>query len=597
MEKDKKHLNNIRNFCIISHIDAGKSTLADRFLETTKTIPREEMRAQYLDDMSLERERGITIKLQPVRMKYQLAGEEYILNLIDTPGHVDFSYEVSRALAAVEGAVLLVDARQGIQAQTLANFYLARKQKLTLIPVINKIDLEGVDLDARREELSELLGIDPGKIICASAKDGRGVEDILQEVIRTIPSPQGKKEAPLRALIFDSFFDEYRGAVVYVRVMDGEVLPEEQLKFLGSQAKATAKEIGYFLPHLHQEQQLACGEIGYIVTGLKDIEKCRVGDTVAKKKETPRPLPGYQEPQVMVFADFYSAGDRFDAFSQALKELKLNDASLDFSFVKHPTLGPGARVGFLGPLHLEIIKERLKREYDIDLMITPSLVVYQVTTTDGQSRKIYSPQEYPPEETVDRVKEPWIAIEIIAPLSCMGQVMDLLPQYRAQYKAADYFPQKVVLHYEMPFALLLSDFYDKLKSVSKGYASYGYRFIGYRPAELVKLDILVAERMAPQLTTLVYQDKVNQSARRIVEQLKEIIPPQMFRVKIQAARGGKIIARSTVSARRKDVTAPLYGGDVSRKKKLLKKQKEGKKRLAKQGRVEIPSEAYKVLYP
>ncbi len=594
-------LTNIRNFCIISHIDAGKSTLADRFLEVTKTIAPEKMRPQYLDGMPLERERGITIKLQPVRMEYNLNLKPYVLNLIDTPGHVDFSYEVSRSLAAIEGVILLVDASRGVQAQTLANLHLARQQNLVIIPVINKIDLGGIDLEARRDELAELLKIPSQEIICASAKKGIGIEAILKRVVEKVPPPKGSEDSPLRALIFDSFFDEYRGVVCYVRVRDGSLIQGERLKFLASQVSSEAKEIGIFIPQLKKREKLSSGEIGYIVTGLKDIKKCRVGDTITKlkiknQKLKIEALPGYREPQLMVFAGFYlKDASRISQLQVSLEKLKLNDASLNFKPETQAWLGPGYRMGFLGPLHMDITKDRLKREYGLDLIVTPPSVAYRVRLKGGEAKMVHSPLSWPEESQMSQVEEPWLKVNIITPSSYIGPIMNLAKNYKGVYIEARYVSHKTILHYQMPLALLLTDFYDKLKSVSSGYASYNYQFLDWRKGELVRLNILVAGEVIEHLASIVYKERAQSLGRRIVEALKEILPRQLFEVKIQAALGARILASAKIPSLRKDVTAKLYGGDVTRKKKLLAKQKKGKKKLARLSKVDIPPEAYRAL--
>ncbi len=619
---------NIRNFCIISHVDHGKSTLADRFLELTGTVSQDKMRPQYLDQMPLERERGITIKLQPVTMQYNLNLKSYTLNLIDTPGHVDFSYEVSRSLVAVEGAILLVDAGQGIQAQTLANLYLAQKQKLSIIPVINKIDLKDIDLDSVKKELADLTNVDLKEIICVSAKKGINIEKVLQAVIEKIPAPQRKVKQSLKALIFDSYFDDYKGVVAYVRIFDGVVQPEDKIRFLSTGAESRVLEIGVFLPRLTRRETLLAGQIGYIVTGFKDIEKCRVGDTIAivdEQLSVGEPLPGYQEPQSMVFAGIYSKeGADQEKLRRALMKLKLNDASLVFEPERSPALGFGFRAGFLGLLHLDIVQERLKREYGLDLIITSPSVAYRVFFSRGEPvlggekslqgnnfKIIHSPGDLPDPSRIAEIQEPWMKVDIITPHSYLGSIMNLLSnmvkgvESKIKFISLEYIgqtpnysysknrgEQRVILHYQIPLSLLLIDFYDKLKSISQGFASYSYQFLDYQKAEVVKLDILVAGELVDQLSTIVYRDWAYSAGRQITKQLKEILPRQLFEVKIQAAVGGKILASEKIPAMRKDVTAKLYGGDVTRKMKLLKKQKKGKKRLMKMGKVDIPAEAY-----
>jgi len=606
---------NIRNFCIIAHVDHGKSTLADRFLELTKTVPLNKMQPQYLDRMPLERERGITIKLQPVTMIYNLNLKSYILNLIDTPGHVDFFYEVSRSLAAVEGAILLVDASQGIQAQTLANLYLAQKQNLTIIPVINKIDLPNLDLETVKNEVSTLLKVNPKEIILASAKNGTNIEKILEKVIEKIPAPRGEINKPLRALIFDSVYDEYRGVIVFVRIFDGQIRAGEKIKMLGSGAETEVLEVGIFKPDLIAKENLLAGEIGYIVTGLKEIEKCRVGDTITQTRTdaekflrksalSPRksafvePLPGYQEPKPMVFAGLYpEKGSEISKLRQALQKLKLNDASLFFEPERSAALGFGFRAGFLGLLHLDIVKERIKREFGLDLIITTPSVAYKIIFKNRKEEIIHRAQELPDPSVIDKILEPWAKVEIVTPTKYLGSIMELCQKYYGKFLSTEYLiqgatDQRTILHYEMPMSMLIVDFYDKLKSVSSGYASMAYEFLEYRPADLVKLEILVAGEKVEPLSTIVYRETAYQNGRKVVEILKKVLPRQLFEVKIQAALGGKIIASEHLPPLRKDVTAKLYGGDVSRKMKLLAKQKKGKKKLLKLGKVDIPSEAY-----
>ncbi|MFA5050653.1 MAG: translation elongation factor 4 [Patescibacteria group bacterium] len=594
----------VRNFCIISHVDHGKSTLADRFLEFTNTITKDKMKPQYLDLMPLERERGITIKLQPVTMKYSYQGEIYTFNLIDTPGHVDFSYEVSRSLAAVEGAILLVDISQGIQAQTLANLHLAKKQGLTIIPVVNKIDLPNFDLEAVKEELANLLNIDKSEIICISAKKGIGIEKVLEAVIENVPEPKDESKQSFQALIFDSHFDEYKGVLLHVRVFKGVIKIDNRIKLLGSGVIFPTLEVGVFSPSLKKQDKLEAGDIGYIVTGLKEIEKCRVGDTAACFPSQITALEGYKEPQPMVFASIYpKEGTKKELLRQALSKLKLNDASLTFepigSVADQSVFGMGFRVGFLGLLHLDIVKERLKREYGLDLVITSPSVSYNIKFKTGKSKLIYSPTEFPDPSQVDKIEEPWVKIDIVTPITYIGSIMELLRGYLGIFLSLEYISgekygkfQRAVLHYEMPLALLLVDFYDKLKSITSGYTSYSYDFMGYRPTTVVKLDILVAGDVIEQLSSIVYRDWALRSGRRIVGSLKEILPRQLFEVKLQAAVGGKILASEKISPLRKDVTAKLYGGDVTRKNKLLDKQKKGKQKMARLGKVDIPPEAY-----
>ena len=589
---------NIRNFCIISHIDHGKSTLADRFLEITGTISKDKIEPQYLDRLPLEKERGITIKLQPVTMNYKLEGNDYILNLIDTPGHVDFSYEVSRSLVAVEGAILLVDASQGIQAQTLANFHLAQQQGLKVIPAINKVDLPHLDLDSVKKELSELTGVSSEDIIGISAKTGHGVQELLDKVIKKVPAPEIIVDQPLSALIFDSYFDEFRGVVAFVRIFGGSVRTNQKIKLIKTDTESIALNVGIFRPDLVDKESLSAGEIGYIVTGLKDIDKCRVGDTVSINGQEDKALSGYKEPQPMVFAGIYPKdGSRQEKLRKALDKLKLNDASLIFEPEDSSALGFGFRVGFLGLLHLDITMERLKREYSLDLVITAPSVSYKIFQKNS-FKIIKSPSSFPDPSYIEKIEEPWVRIDIVSPQECFGLLMEFLDSLgrvkfvSLKYIGASQKSKRALIHYEAPLSLLLVDFYDKIKGLSKGYASYSYEFLDYRLADVVRLDILVAGDIVDQLATIAYRDRAYISGRRIVKKLKEVLPRQMFEIKVQAAIGGKILASERISALRKDVTAKLYGGDVSRKNKLLKKQKKGKKKLMQFGKINIPPEAY-----
>ncbi len=586
-------MDNIRNFCIIAHIDHGKSTLADRMLEITKTVEERKMKNQILDRMDLERERGITIKLQPVTMYYN----GYTLNLIDTPGHVDFSYEVSRSLAAVEGAILLVDATQGIQAQTLANLYLAMEQNLEIIPVVNKIDLPAAQPEKTKNEIIQLLGCSEKEIIYASGKTGEGVERILDNIIKKIPAPQGDPKAPLRALIFDSNYDEYRGVVAYVRIVDGCIHKHNQIKLMATNIESEAIDIGIFKPDYFSCKELEVGQIGYIVTGLKNVGECRVGDTItlAKVKEV-CPLQGYHEVKPMVFAGIFPReGDDFNELRDAIEKLKLNDAALVYEPEHSHALGFGFRCGFLGILHLEIFQERLKREYGLDLIVTIPSVAYKIYKKNSEIEIIRTPQQFPSREIIEKVEEPWVNLDIITPKEYVGAVMSLAQDKRGVYKNTEYIDQtRAILHYEIPMSSILTDFYDKIKSVSSGYASLNYEFLGYREVKVVKMDILVAEEPVEALATIVYEDEAYRRGREIVKILKESLPRQMFMIKIQAAIGGKIIASERLSALRKDVTAKLYGGDVSRKRKLLEKQKKGKKKMMAigRGKVDIPSNIF-----
>lgn len=584
-------LEKIRNFCIIAHIDHGKSTLADRLLELTGTIAKREMHEQLLDQMDIERERGITVKLAPVRMQWK----DHELNLIDTPGHVDFSYEVSRSLAAVEGAVLVVDATQGVQAQTIANLDMARQQGLTIIPVINKIDLPNADVEKAKTEIVHLLSVDPAHILCVSAKTGKNVETILDQIIAQVPPPEGDPAKPLRALIFDSVFDSYQGVIAYVRVVDGEAKPETKIHFLGTDARSIGLGVGRFTPKLLAMPNLHAGQIGYIVTGLKSVRQARVGDTIALQGAEVAALPGYRQVQPMVYTGiFTTSGDDFNHLREALEKLQLNDASLVYEPEHSPALGFGFRCGFLGLLHLDIVQERLRREYNIDVLVTVPSVAYHVFI-DGKTEPIVvrSPLELPDPSTIQHVEEPMMLVSIVAPTDVIGNVMEMLVRYRGEFDTMEYLdPTRAVIHGHIPLASILVDFYDTLKSVTAGYASVNYAFQGYRMADVIRLDILVAGELVEALASMVYRDDAYRAGRAITVKLKDILPRQMFEVKIQAAIGGKIVASESVSAMRKDVTAKLYGGDVTRKRKLLEKQKKGKARMRQSGKVEIPQSAY-----
>ena len=581
----------IRNFCIIAHIDHGKSTLADRFLEITKTVEQRKMKEQLLDQMDLERERGITIKLQPVRMLYK----DHELNLIDTPGHVDFSYEVSRSLAACEGAILVVDATQGIQAQTLANVNMAIASKLKLIPVVNKIDLPNADPEGVAQELVEALGFTADEIIFASAKTGENVEAILDAVIKLVPAPDGKDAEPLQALIFDSKYDKHRGVVVFLRIMNGNVRANEMLRIMGSNVQTLALEVGYFRPEMQKTETLTSGEIGYIVTNLREVRAARVGDTVTmEKNQAQTALPGYREIKPMVFASIFpTSGDEYPVLRDAMDKLKLSDASLSFEPEHVPALGFGFRTGFLGLLHMDIVRERLTREFDLELVLTAPSVAYVVEKTNGEKVTIYNPVNLPDPAETRVIAEPWVDLEIVSPEKYLGGIMTLITTRRGAHKETSYLgPGRLKLLFEVPLANIISDFYDKLKSISSGYASMNYTLLDYRQGDLVKVDILVAGERVDSLSFIIHQSVAVTDGRRIVEKLKELLPKQQFPVAVQAAIGGKIIARETIPALRKDVTAKLYGGDVTRKMKLLKKQKKGKKRLTQHGRVQIPQEAF-----
>jgi GTP-binding protein LepA len=588
--------NQIRNFCIIAHIDHGKSTLSDRLLQITGTVEARKMKEQILDSMDLEREKGITIKLAPARMGYK----GYTLNLIDTPGHVDFTYEVSRSLAAVEGAILLVDASQGVQAQTIGNLYLALEEDLEIIPVLNKIDLPAADVQARTEELVQLIGCKPEEILAVSGKTGEGVAELLDAIIERIPAPNGKENVPPRALIFDSFYDDYRGVMAYVRVTDGKLQKGKKMKMLATHADAQALEIGAVTPNgFIATDTLDTGQIGYIVTGLKEIDGCRVGDTISTypiDEAMTKPLPGYTEVKPMVFAGvFPEEGDDFHRLREAIERLKLNDASLIYESEHSPALGYGFRCGLLGMLHLEILKERLEREFHIDLVVTVPSVAYEIYLRQGESYRIKSPLELPDPSHVNYIKEPWVKIDIVAPSEYIGAIMQLVQERRGLYQNTEYLSgDRAILHYEIPLAMIIVDFYDKLKSITAGYGSLNYELIDYREADVVRMDILVAEDPVDAFSTLVYRDEAEKAGRRVIKTLKESIPRQNFVIKLQAAIGGKIVAGDRISALRKDVTANLYGGDVTRKRKLLEKQKKGKAKMAAlgKGRVSIPTDAY-----
>jgi GTP-binding protein LepA len=585
----------IRNFCIIAHIDHGKSTLADRLLEMTGTLTQRQMAEQVLDQMDLEREKGITIKAKAVRMRYARNGDEYQLNLIDTPGHVDFAYEVSRSLAACEGAILVVDAAQGVEAQTLANVYLAIEHDLAIIPVINKIDLPSADPPRVTEEIERVVGLPAEDILLASAKDGTGVDAILDAIVARVPPPGGDRHAPLRALVFDSHYDSYKGVIAYVRVVDGAVGPAQRIRLMATDTAADVLEVGVFRPTMGPVEGLAAGEVGYVATGLKDVRDVRVGDTITLAA-TPatEPLAGYRPAKPMVFAGLYpTASDDYHLLRDALEKLRLNDASLVYEPESSVALGFGFRCGFLGMLHMEIIRERLEREYDLELLITAPSVEYHVYTTDGRELLVDNPAALPPPNHVDRIEEPWVSLDIIVPTRYIGAVMELVQDRRGVFKKMDYIDeQRVLIVDEMPLAELIVDFYDQLKSRTQGYASLDYSFADYRPAKLVKLDILVNAQPVDALSAIVHADKAQTQGRQLVERLRELIPRQLFDVPLQAAVGQKIIARETIRAMRKNVLAKCYGGDVTRKRKLLEKQAEGKKRMKRLGSVEIPQEAF-----
>ncbi|MBI5222690.1 MAG: elongation factor 4 [Candidatus Magasanikbacteria bacterium] len=639
---------NIRNFCIIAHIDHGKSTLADRFLELTGTVSKRDMKEQVLDSMDLERERGITIKLTPVRMNYTyhitrnmeqsdtghvVRDTCYVLNLIDTPGHVDFNYEVSRSLAAVEGAILLVDATQGVQAQTIGNLYLALEQNLTIIPVLNKIDMPIAEIEKTKTEIIHLLGCKEEEILMCSAKTGQGVEEALRAVIERVPPPRhceergtclpdrqasdaaiqsptdtgsprpcvgARDDSILRALIFDSTYDDYRGVVAAVRIVSGEIKKGQKIKFMRTGAIAEALEVGHYAPEFRADPVIASGLIGYVVTGLKDLKDVRVGDTITlANSPAHEPLPGYKEIKPMVFAGIFpQEGDDYNSLRDAVDRLKLSDASLFYEPEHSQAMGFGFRCGFLGMLHLDIFQERLKREFGLRVVVTVPSVAYKVLKTDGKEIIAKSPQDMPEPNYINRIEEPWMSVDVITPQDYIGNVMGLIAERKGRYLNTEYLSagagQRAMLHYELPLASLITDFYDKLKTVTSGYGSLNYEFKRYEKTDVIKMDILVAEEKVEPLATLIWRDSAFKVGKQIVNSLKDTLPKQQFVVKIQAAIGGKIIAAERLSALRKDVTAKLYGGDVTRKNKLLEKQKKGKKKMLAmgKGKVDIPTEAY-----
>ena len=602
----------IRNFCIIAHIDHGKSTLSDRLLEVTGTVSAREMTEQFLDQMELERERGITIKAQAVRMEYRSPnGQTYQLNLIDTPGHVDFSYEVSRSLAACEGALLVVDATQGVQAQTLANVNLALEHGLSIIPVINKVDLSVAEPQRVAQELHQAFGFDPDEVLYVSAKEGTGVPQLLEAVVARIPPSKGDAAGPLRALIFDSKYDPYKGVIAYVRVFEGRVRADDRLVMLGTRTGGEAMEVGVFKPHLVQVEALSAGEVGYIATGLKNVLECRVGDTVTLARDpAAAPLPGYQLQKPMVFAGLFPAdGESYLELRAALERLQLNDAALQYEPETSVALGTGFRCGFLGLLHLEIVQERLEREFGLILLATAPSVAYQALLHDGELAVIRNPAQMPAPQQIAELQEPWLDISVIAPSRYIGAVMDLVVSRRGEFKHMEYLETaqggaesgapsadpRVLLEYQLPLAEMLGDFYDQLKSRTQGYASLDYTVAGYRAADLVHLEVLLNDLPVDALSVIVHREKAYRYGRDLVGRLRRLIPRQLFEVPIQAAIGNRVIARETVKALRKNVLAKCYGGDVTRKRKLLEKQAEGKKRMKRVGRVEIPQEAFLAL--
>jgi GTP-binding protein LepA len=586
----------IRNFCIIAHVDHGKSTLADRLLQLTGTISDRDMTEQVLDTMDLEREKGVTIKASAVRMNYKANdGVEYELNLIDTPGHVDFGYEVSRALYACEGAVLVVDATQGIEAQTLANLYSAIDANLEIIPVINKIDLPSARPDEVAEDVGSLLGVEPESVLQISAKDGQNVESVLEAIVEKVPPPADEKEAPLRALIFDSHYDSYKGVIAYIRVIEGEIRATETLRMMVTKVDMKPVEIGIFSPVMKPVKLLSAGEVGYIATGLKTVHDCRVGDTITHPSAAAaEPLPGYRYPKPMVFAGIYPVdADDYIDLRDALDKLQLNDASLTFQPETSQALGFGFRAGFLGLFHMEIIQERIEREYELNVLFTAPSVEYEVLLIDNSTLLIDSPAELPDESKVVEIREPWMNIEIITPTDYYGPIMELVTRRRGEFKGPEYpAPHRVQLNYTIPLSELIVNFFDELKSRTKGYASLDYQFAEYRPDKLQKLEILVNGEPVDALASIVHEKDAYHKGQRFITKLKGIIPRQLFDVAIQASSGGRVISRANVKATRKDVLAKCYGGDITRKKKLLEKQKKGKKRLKMVGNVEIPQDAF-----
>lgn len=588
--------NKIRNFSIIAHIDHGKSTLADRLIEYTGTLTKREMEAQILDSMDLERERGITIKARAVRSSYKAKnGEEYMLNFIDTPGHVDFTYEVSRALAACEGALLVIDATQGIEAQTLANVYLALDNDLEIIPVINKVDLPSADPDRVKHEIEEVIGIDASEAVLTSAKTGLGIEDVLEAIVAKVPAPSGISDSPLKALVFDSKFDAYKGVVLYVRVIDGRIKPGMKIKMMATNAEFEVTEVGVFKPNLVNVDSLEVGQVGFFAAAIKNVKDARVGDTVTDANNpAAEALPGYRKATPMVFCGLYPVENSdYDNLRDALEKLQLNDASLVFEPETSVALGFGFRCGFLGLLHMDVIKERLEREYNLTLITTAPNVIYQVFRTNGDVELVDNPSNFPDPTVIDHVEEPYVNATIIVPKDYVGAVMELSQEKRGEYENMTYLDEtRVMIHYALPLSEIIYDYFDRLKSVTRGYASLDYELAGYRASSLVKVDILLNGEPVDALSAIVHREKAVSRGRQLVEKLRSLIPRQMFEIPVQAAIGNKVIARENVRAMRKDVLAKCYGGDISRKRKLLEKQKEGKKRMKQVGSVELPQEAF-----
>ena len=590
-----KKFDNIRNFCIVAHIDHGKSTLADRLIEYTGTVAKRDMESQLLDSMDLERERGITIKLTPTTMKYTKDGKEYDLNLIDTPGHVDFTYEVSRSLAACEGAILIVDASQGVEAQTLANLYLAVDNNLEILPVINKIDLPSADIPGTQKEIEDVIGIDSSIAPCVSAKEGTNIKEVLDKIIDVFPAPEGNPDKPLKALIFDSYYDNFKGAICMIRIFDGSIKAGDKIKMMQSGKVYDVTEVGIFKPSTKEVSVLTSGEVGYLAASIKTVTDIKVGDTVTFfDNPADEPLPGYKEVTPMVFSSIFPAdGSKYQELKEAIEKLKLNDASLTVTTETSKALGFGFRCGFLGLLHMEIVQERLEREFNLDIITTAPGVSYIVHKTNGEVTEVSNPINLPKDQEIDYMEEPYVLADIYTPPEFMGAIMGLCQEKRGTQVGLNYIDTKRVnLQYEIPLNEIIYDFFDKLKSYSKGYASLDYKIIGYRKSKLVKLDILLKGEICDALSLIVFTDRAYEKGRAICEKLKEVIPRQMFEVPIQAAIGAKIIARETIKPYRKDVISKCYGGDVTRKRKLLEKQKEGKKRMRQFGSVEIPSEAF-----